>query len=170
MKLCPYCSSQIEDEDAKCRFCGEWVIRRRRRSGPRKKKRGAGRRPLVLLAVILLAAWGGYRLFSSPDTAARVLGRPTLLETVRADLDRLSGLEADYAREHERYTGNTFALGFSASEGVTVSLTATPTGWAATATHRELPSAEGCAVFVGTAKPPTSPVSPEATGEVVCTG
>jgi ribosomal protein L40E len=58
----------------------------------------------------------------------------------------------------------------TASDGVNLSLIATPTGWSASATHEEHPPEEGCAVYGGSASPPRSPISPAEPGVIECTG
>jgi hypothetical protein len=175
MKICPYCSGQLEDDDVKCRLCGEWIIQGRGKAAPSrgkkgKRKKNRGWRPRASAWIVAgLALWGIYRVFFSGGGAPGLLGGRPPLEVVRADLEALTALQDEYAREHGGFTGNTFSLGFTASEGVTVSLTAAPAGWSATGIHRNLPASEGCAVFVGDARPPVSPLTPPTPGIVACT-
>ena len=68
------------------------------------------------------------------------------------------------------YTTSTVDLAFSNSEGVTVAVSATTSGWAASATHSALGAAEGCALYYGTATAPTvGTATPTSPGEVACT-
>jgi Tfp pilus assembly protein PilE len=69
-------------------------------------------------------------------------------EAVRAELRALQGKEAAYHRAHATYTTDRAALSLSDSGDVVVTiLTATPTGWSATARHRSVEAS--CSIWVG---------------------
>ena len=90
--------------------------------------------------------------------------------TLQADIRSLAAQqELHYATKYS-YTNTLSDLGFVTSQGVTVSVTASASGWSATATHDALGSDEGCAVYYGSATVPTiDKMSPTAEGQVACT-
>jgi len=89
--------------------------------------------------------------------------------TLRWDLENLDARQAIYYSDERAYSSSSIDLGFTPSEGVTVSVVASPRGWAATATHEGLGSGEGCAMYFGATAAPKSPVTPSHPGELVCT-
>ena len=172
MKLCPYCSSSLEDDAVKCRRCGKWVVGKKERGKPKKARSGARKR-LILLAALAFLAWAVWAMpegYIDPREVLDLKPSPaTALERIRSDLSNLVALQADHYRTRGTYSGNPSALGFIAAEGVNVSLIATPTGWSATATFEEFPSEMGCGVYGGKASPPRSPISPTEPEVVECT-
>ena len=88
---------------------------------------------------------------------------------MKSDLKNLASQEEIYYADNYSYTTSTVDLAFTNSEGVTVTIAASSSGWAASATHSALGAAEGCAMYYGTATAPTSPTTPTAPGEVACT-
>jgi len=73
---------------------------------------------------------------------------------MRSDLRNLATAEESYYYSTDNYTTSLPAMNFQPSSGVTVTITeASPSGWAATATHPSA-SATQCAIFIGTAAPP----------------
>ncbi len=90
---------------------------------------------------------------------------------MKADMRNLAAQqELHYATEYE-YTGSLADLGFVASEAVSVTVSASTSGWSATATHDALDAAEGCAIYYGNAMAPTiGSATPAAAGQVACTG
>ncbi len=88
---------------------------------------------------------------------------------MKSDLKNLASQEEIYYADNYSYTTNTTTLAFSNSEGVNVAIGATTSGWDASATHSALGSAQGCAIYYGTATAPTSPTTPTLPGEMKCT-
>ena len=88
---------------------------------------------------------------------------------MKSDLKNLASQQEIYYADNYAYTTSTTALTFVSSEGVTVGIAASASGWAASATHSALGTSEGCAMYYGTATAPSSPVAPSAPGEVACT-
>ncbi len=88
---------------------------------------------------------------------------------MKSDLKNLASQQEIYYADNYSYTTSTVDLAFTNSEGVTVGIAASTSGWAASATHSALGTAEGCALYYGTATAPGSPISPSAPGEVACT-
>jgi type II secretion system protein G len=86
---------------------------------------------------------------------------------MKSDLKNLASQQEIYYADNYSYTNSETALGFVDSEGVTVTITATPSGWNGAAVHTALPS-KGCAIYYGTAGAPSSPATPTAAGEVAC--
>ena len=86
--------------------------------------------------------------------------------TLKADLRNLATAQEAYYYENSEYSTNVSDLKLSVSPGVTVSIvTATPAGWAASATHNAA-NPLMCAIFIGA----VTPVSPATTeGVVGCT-
>jgi len=85
-------------------------------------------------------ALAGLPLVSCDATAGRYAA-------MRRDLAALKRLEEAYVDEHWTYTYVAADLGFSQSAGVSVMISATQKGWAATATHADLDEGLGCAVY-----------------------
>ena len=173
MKTCPHCSAVLEEESVRCVRCGKWVIQGREGKRPRKKRK-ADRKLLVLLGALILLGGAIWRIPVNEVVSRELLNlKPSpaaTLKAMEADLHALRTMQTDYFQTHGSFAGSPSLLGFEASDGVTLSLIVTPTGWSAGATHRELGPDVGCAVYGGTASPPRSPVSPTAPGVVECTG
>ena len=89
---------------------------------------------------------------------------------MKSDLKNLASQQEIYYSDAYAYTSSADDLAFTNSDGVLVGMSSvTSSGWAATATHAALGTAEGCAIFYGTATAPTSPTTPSQPGEVACT-
>ncbi len=89
---------------------------------------------------------------------------------MKSDVKNLASQQEIYYADHYQYTTSVTALTFTNSEGVNIAISATTSGWDASATHSALGTAEGCAIFYGTvATTPTAPATPTAPGEVACT-
>jgi len=172
MKLCPYCSSSLEEDAVKCRRCGKWVVGKRDREGPRRTRRWTKTR-LTVLAGLLFLAWAVWAMPEGTMNPREILDlKPSpadAIEMMRSDLERLVVLQEEHYRTRGTYSGSPSALGFTSSKGVQVSLISTPTGWSAAATFEEQPPGLGCGAFGGTASPPRSPIRPSESGTVECT-
>jgi len=173
MKLCPHCSSSLEDDAVKCRRCGKWVVEKRARP-PAKKNKGSFRKRLIILGALGILAWAVWNMPEGYRDPRELLdlkpSRETVLQTLRSDLEELVRLEGEFYRTEGSYSGTPSALGFTASEGVNLSLIATPTGWSGAATHEDHPPEAGCAVFGGSGRPPQAPIRPTEPEVVECTG
>jgi len=171
MKLCPHCSSSLEENAVKCRRCGKWVVDKRDRPPPKKKGRFGKR--LIIVGALGILAWAVWNMPEGYGDPRELLdlkpSRETVLQLLRSDLEELVTLEGDFYRNEGAYSGTPSALGFAASEGVRLSLIATPTGWSASATHEGHPPGMGCAVFGGSGRPPQKPISPGQPLVVECT-
>lgn len=89
---------------------------------------------------------------------------------MKSDLKNLASQQEIYYSDEYTYSVDEDDLAFTNSDGVTVTIGAgTTTGWSATAIHQGLTTAEGCAIYYGTATAPTTPVAPSQPGEVACT-
>ncbi len=88
---------------------------------------------------------------------------------MKSDLKNLASQQEIYYSDAYTYTTAFADLAFTNSDGVTVTPAASSSGWAATAVHAALGTAEGCAIYYGTATAPTAPVAPTQPGEVACT-
>ncbi len=91
---------------------------------------------------------------------------------VQSDLKNLSVQQEFYHADNYEYSASLADLNFVASEGVTVTPTATETGWSATATHEALADDEGCVMYSGdvTDKPSMGDLTASDPGVVECTG
>jgi len=91
---------------------------------------------------------------------------------MKSDLKNLASQQEIYYADHYTYSNSLANLGFTESEGVTVTPSAvTATGWAATATHSALTGAnEGCALYYGTVAtvPAVGTTTPSNSGEIAC--
>ena len=90
---------------------------------------------------------------------------------MKSDVRNLAAQQELYYATNYEYTGTLADLGFVSSEAVNVASAASTSGWSATATHDALGEDRGCAIYYGTATAPTiGDATPEAEGQVVCTG
>ena len=87
---------------------------------------------------------------------------------MKSDLKNLASQEEIYYADNYAYSATAATLGFVQSQGVAVAITASSSGWSATATHAALGTAKGCAIYYGTATAPSTPAVPTAAGEVAC--
>ncbi len=89
---------------------------------------------------------------------------------MKSDLKNLASQEEIYYADNYSYSTSTADLAFTNSEGVTVAITASTSGWAASATHSALGGSQGCAMYYGTASAPTvGTATPTEPGALVCT-
>ena len=88
---------------------------------------------------------------------------------MKSDLKNLASQQEIYYADHYSYTSTATDLSFVSSEGVTVGIGASSSGWSATATHSALGTSKGCAIYYGSATAPSSPTSPTEPGELKCT-
>jgi prepilin-type N-terminal cleavage/methylation domain-containing protein len=89
---------------------------------------------------------------------------------MKSDLKNLASQQEIYYSDEYLYSDDVDDLGFVNSDGVIVTVAnSTGSGWAASAYHAALTTAEGCAIFYGTAAPPTTPIQPSQPGEIACT-
>lgn len=91
---------------------------------------------------------------------------------LEADLRALEKLEGAYVKEHWTYMYMADELGFMPTKGVSVSISASQHGWAASATVPSLGKGRGCAIYVGEAsgyKPTLMEGHDVRAGEIFCT-
>jgi type II secretion system protein G len=90
---------------------------------------------------------------------------------MKSDLKNLASQQEIYYSDAYAYTSSTTGLGFVASNGVNVTIASvSSSGWNASATHQALGTAEGCAIYYGTASAPTvGSATPTEPGEILCT-
>jgi hypothetical protein len=88
---------------------------------------------------------------------------------MKSDLKNLASQQEVYYSDSYSYTTSTASLAFTNSDGVTVTIAATASGWAATARHAKLLPTEGCSIYYGSAEAFTTPATPIAPGEIACT-
>jgi hypothetical protein len=171
MKLCPHCGQSLEEDAARCRKCGGWVVGKKRSFSTGRKKRPGTRRLLIIVGLAALA-WAVSSLPGNtidPRELLELQPAPSdILDGMRSELETIIDLQEAYYRDHGVYSGNPSGLGFRAPEGFRVSLLATPAGWSAAVTHIDHPADFGCAVFEGAARPPPTPVRPTVPGRVEC--
>jgi prepilin-type N-terminal cleavage/methylation domain-containing protein len=100
---------------------------------------------IVVVIIGILAAIAIPKFSSARDRA--------FLSAARADLRNLASQEEVYYNDNYSYSSDVAALGFTNSEGITVTFgPATNTGWSASATPAGLPG-DACALFHGDASP-----------------
>jgi prepilin-type N-terminal cleavage/methylation domain-containing protein len=88
---------------------------------------------------------------------------------MKSDLKNLASQQEIYYADNYSYTTSTTDLAFVQSQGVLVAMTATTSGWSATAYHTALGTTLGCAIYYGSATAPTAPTTPSQAGELACT-
>lgn len=116
---------------------------------------------IVVVIIAILAAIAIPRFSATREKA--------YFAAMRADLKNLASQQEIYYADEYSYTREAGALTFVSSQGVTVSIAASSSGWSASATHSALGASEGCAIYYGTVTAPTSPATPTSPGEVACT-
>ncbi len=88
---------------------------------------------------------------------------------MKSDLKNLASQQEIYYSDAYSYSAVAANLAFTNSDGVTVTIAASSSGWSASAWHAALGTAEGCAMYYGTATAPATPIAPTQPGEVACT-
>ncbi len=88
---------------------------------------------------------------------------------MKSDLKNLASQQEIYYADNYSYTNSTTDLSFVQSQGVLVAITATTSGWTATAYHTALGTSLGCAIYYGSATAPAAPTTPSQAGELACT-
>jgi type IV pilus assembly protein PilA len=89
---------------------------------------------------------------------------------MKSDMKNLASQEEIYYADAYAYSSDPADLSFVSSEGVTIGIGATTSGWDATATHAALGASEGCSMYYGTATPTAvGSANPGSPGEVACT-
>ena len=89
---------------------------------------------------------------------------------MKSDLKNLASQQEIYYADNYSYTNSATALAFVKSQGVTVGIGHSVSGWSATATHSALGTTMGCAIYYGTSSAPTiGTATPTAPGETACT-
>jgi type IV pilus assembly protein PilA len=127
---------------------------------PVRNARGFTLIELVLVVVIIgILASIAIPKFGNTKEKAYVAG-------MKADLRNLVTAEEAYFAEYVTYAGSTASLNYNVSTGNTInliSITATGTGWSATATNSG--TAHTCGIFIGNATPP---MAGQYEGQPVC--
>lgn len=124
------------------RACAHW----------RRSRRGFTLIELLVVMAILavLAAIAFPRLAEARNRAFRA--------TLQQDVRSLVQAQERLYTQARAYTDQLGDIEYQASTGVGVALSdASSGGWAAVATHASLPAGQGCAVYFGSAAPPTLP-------------
>ncbi len=117
---------------------------------------------IVLVIIGILAALAVPRFSATREMA--------YYAAMKADLRSLAAQQELHHANSYAYSDAPATLGFVASDGVSVTLTASSSGWSATMTHAALDATEGCAVFYGDAAAPTlGSLTPAAEGQIACT-
>ncbi len=88
---------------------------------------------------------------------------------MKSDLKNLASQQEIYYSDDYSYSAVAANLAFTNSDGVTVTIAASSSGWSASAWHAALGTTEGCAMYYGTATAPAAPIAPTQPGEVACT-
>ena len=116
---------------------------------------------IVVVIIGILAAIAIPKFGATKDKA--------YVAAVKSDLRNLSTAEESYFADNVYYTATLPTTSFSSSAGVIVTITtsASTTGWAATAYHTSLPT-KPCATFAGAGTTPGAP-TPTIEGEIKCT-
>jgi hypothetical protein len=172
MKLCSQCGASLAEDTVKCPQCGQWMVPIRTDRGRTKKRRGLG---WLLLSILAGCAgwwiWLGPGLPTPPSsTGGHEAPAAPSIDLLRSDLETLSRLQEVYFQDRGIFAGLPSILGFTASEGVQVSIVSTGEAWSGTTFPAQGGRGRGCAVFVGSIPPPREPMEPSAPGRVECRG
>jgi type IV pilus assembly protein PilA len=87
---------------------------------------------------------------------------------MKSDLKNLASQQEIYYSDAYSYTTSTVSLAFTNSDGVTVAILASSTGWSGTAIHAALGSSAGCGIYYGSAAA-VALGTPAAPGDMGCT-
>ncbi|MDE0899871.1 MAG: prepilin-type N-terminal cleavage/methylation domain-containing protein [Longimicrobiales bacterium] len=117
---------------------------------------------LIVVVIILIVA-----AITIPKLSA--IREKAYFAAMKSDLKNLASQQEIYYSDSYSYTTSTASLAFTNSDGVTVTIAATSSGWAATARHAKLLPTEGCSIYYGSAAAFTTPATPIAPGEIACT-
>lgn len=121
----------------------------------------------VTALVVMVALFGiqsGNAVSSlSEDRADRMLA------AMKGDLERVAEKQLLHYLDSSEFAESPEDLSFESTTGVAIRVTASPSGWSATASHEELGDGYGCAIFFGSVQRPDDPVMPSAPGQVACT-
>ena len=89
---------------------------------------------------------------------------------MKSDLKNLASQQEIYYSDAYSYSSVVSDLAFTNSDGVTVTIAASNSGWSGTATHAALGTGEGCSIYYGTATAvAVGTTTPSQPGEVGCT-
>lgn len=111
------------------------------------KKRVSGFTLIELLIVVVIIGI----LASIAIPKFSVVREKAFMAAAKADLRNLANQQEVYYNENYIFSSNLAAVGFTASEGVTITFgEATNRGWSASSSHAGLPS-ESCALYHGNA-------------------
>jgi type IV pilus assembly protein PilA len=102
----------------------------------------------LLIVVVVIGILAAIAIPKFQQTKSRAYA-----SSLKSDLKNLSSMQEDHFYHNETYATSAAALGFSGSEGVTITIVESDgRGWSATATH---PAAFPltCAVFYGQSAP-----------------
>ena len=136
---------------------------------PTSRSRALGRLGFTLIELLVVLVVIGILAAIAVPRFSKVRER-AYYAALQADIRNLAAQQELYYATKYSYTSTLSDLGFVSSQGVTVSVTASASGWSATAEHDALGSDEGCTVYYGSAETPTiDDVSPTAEGQVACT-
>lgn len=89
---------------------------------------------------------------------------------MKSDLKNLASQQEIYFSDHGMYSYDWQELGFVQSDGVEITIVASPDRWTALATHSALGEGEACAIYTGTIPiQEWDVVQPSQPGEIACT-
>jgi type IV pilus assembly protein PilA len=115
----------------------------------------------LLLVVVIIGILAAIVIPKFANTKEKAL-----MAAMKVDLKNLVTAEEAYFADHVTYTATITNLNYNVSTGNTlnlISVTATGTGWSATASN--VGTAHTCGIFVGNA---TAPMSGQVEGQPVC--
>jgi type IV pilus assembly protein PilA len=113
----------------------------------------------LLIVVVIIGILAAIAIPKFQQTRTKAL-----LSTLRSDLRNLATAQEAYLSQYGQYGDDIAVLNSPPSSGVTISLTAVPGGWSASASHVAAAGAS-CALFYGLATP-VPPAAQE--GQIAC--
>jgi type IV pilus assembly protein PilA len=112
----------------------------------------------LLIVVVIIGILAAIAIPKFQQTRTRAL-----MTTMRSDLRNLATAQEAYLSQYGQYGDDIAVLNSPPSSGVTITLTAVPGGWSASASHAA--ATGSCALFYGLATP-VPPAAQE--GQIAC--
>ena len=119
----------------------------------------------LLVVIVIIGILAAIALPKFGDARERAF-----FAAMQSDLRSLALQQEIHYADAFSYSGNADSLNFRSSDGVTVTINASSTGWSAMANHEALGSDQGCMTYSGsvTSKPTLGSDTLQSEGQITC--